>query len=146
MAPYMQSFGLLLKRYLPKSLFGRALLILVLPMVLLQLVVALVFIQRHYDGVTAQMAGSIASELNFAIQQVNNAPDVEAARARLTEMSGPLGLEMGLDEAGTVEPAALRAAYDVTGGVISETLKDQVHRPVALGLAGKRCRRSRDRG
>ena len=130
----MRSPGVLLKRYLPKSLFGRALMILVLPIVLLQVVVAFVFIQRHYDGVTAQMASSVASELNYAIKQVNEAPDVGAAREALARMSGLLGLEMGLDEAGTVEPAAIRQIYDVTGGVITETLKDQVHRPVALDL------------
>ena len=128
----MQSLGTLLKPYMPKSLFGRALLILVAPIVLLQVVVALVFIQRHYDGVTAQMAGSIAAELNYAIQMVNTAEDAEEARVRLRQMSLPLGLEMGLDEGAAVEAEALRAPLDVTGSVIAETLREQVHRPVAL--------------
>lgn len=130
----MQRLAALLKRYLPKSLFGRALMILVLPMILLQAVVALVFIQRHYDGVTAQMAGSIARELNYAITQVDAAEDAEAAQLLLARMGRPLGLEMGLDEGGRVEPAALRTFYDVTGGVIAETLRDEVKLPMALDL------------
>ena len=39
-----------LKRSLPRSLYGRAALILLLPVVTIQLVFAVAFIQRHYDG------------------------------------------------------------------------------------------------
>ena len=130
----MQSLAALLKRYVPKSLFGRALMILVLPMILLQAVVAFIFIQRHYDGVTAQMAGSIARELNYAIAQVDEAETIEMAQEILDRLAPPLGLEMGIDDGGQVEPSALRAFYDVTGGVIAETLKDQVDVPIALDL------------
>ena len=132
--PVMQSVGDTLKRFLPSSLFGRALLILVLPIILLQMVVALVFIQRHYDGVTAQMAGSIAREINLAIRAVDDAEDTDAARTMLARMSSPLDLKMGLYENETIEPAALREFYDVTGSVIAETLRDEVIQPVALDL------------
>jgi len=130
----MRRISILLKRYLPKSLFGRALIILVLPILLLQVIVALVFIQRHYDGVTAQMAGSIARELNFAIRRVEAAPDIDAARELLDQMTEPLGLKLGLAEGEVVEPEAIRALYDVTGGVIAETLKERVEKPLALDL------------
>jgi len=45
-----------LRNYMPRSLFGRALLILLLPIVALQGIVAAGFIQRHFDGVTGQLA------------------------------------------------------------------------------------------
>ena len=38
-----------LKNYMPRSLYGRAALILILPVVTLQLVVSVVFIQRHFE-------------------------------------------------------------------------------------------------
>jgi len=41
----------MLKRFLPRSLFGRALLILVLPVVLAQVTIAVVFFDRHLDRV-----------------------------------------------------------------------------------------------
>ncbi|MGD1924152.1 MAG: ATP-binding protein [Paracoccaceae bacterium] len=123
-----------LKRYLPNSLFGRALMILVLPIILLQAVVALVFIQRHYDGVTAQMASSIAREINYAIDIVDQAEDADDARRLMDQLSAPLGLELGLSEGEAVAPSALREFYDVTGGVIVETLRDEVSQPVALDM------------
>ncbi|MEM7060875.1 MAG: ATP-binding protein [Pseudomonadota bacterium] len=119
---------------MPKSLFGRGLMILVLPIVLLQAVVALVFIQRHYDGVTAQMATSIARELNYAVDQVEAAEDLSAAREILVGLSDPLGLEMGLDEGEPIEASARRTLADVTGGVIAEVLAREVPRPVAVDL------------
>ena len=130
----MQGLGRLLKRYMPKSLFRRALIILVLPIFLLQVIVALVFIQRHYDGVTAQMASSIAFELNYAISRVEAAADLKEAEDLLLEMSGPLGLQMGLVEGEEVEPAAVRSRLDVTGGVIEATLLAEVRRPITMDL------------
>ena len=53
------------KRYLPSGLYGRVALILVLPVVLLWLVVSIVFIQRHFEGVTEQMSRAVISELSL---------------------------------------------------------------------------------
>lgn len=52
-----------LKRLLPASLFGRALLILMLPMVLLQLLTAYVFYERHWDSVVRNMSASAAADI-----------------------------------------------------------------------------------
>ena len=130
----MPSALAVLKRYMPKSLFGRALLILVLPIIVLQVVAAAVFVQRHYDSVTEQMAGSIARELNFAIRTIEEAPDAESARRALARMSGPLGFGLVLDERRPVQPTAQRAFYDVTGAAIESTLRERVRHPMAIDL------------
>ena len=43
------------KNFVPRSLFGRAALILVVPIITVQLVISVMFIQRHFDGVTRQL-------------------------------------------------------------------------------------------
>lgn len=53
------------KRLLPTSLFGRALLILLLPMVLLQLLVADTFYARHWDSVVRNMSSSAAADISM---------------------------------------------------------------------------------
>ena len=55
----------LFKRYLPKGLYGRAALILLLPIILLQLTVSVVFVQRHFEGVTEQLARGITNEIGL---------------------------------------------------------------------------------
>ncbi|WP_294622362.1 ATP-binding protein [uncultured Roseovarius sp.] len=58
-----------LKPYLPRNLFGRAILILLLPVVTVLLVVSVVFIQRHFEGVTEQMTRSVSREVRLILQE-----------------------------------------------------------------------------
>lgn len=125
---------LTLKRYLPKSLFGRALMILLVPILLLQIVVTGLFIQRHYAGVTEQMAGAVARELIYAIEAAESSSDATAAQARLTELARPLGLELSLLPGQIVSFEARRRFYDVSGEALAETLRNYVARPMSLDL------------
>ncbi|MDB4197803.1 ATP-binding protein [Ascidiaceihabitans sp.] len=59
-----------LKHYMPRSLYGRAALILMLPVVVLQLVVTVVFMQRHFEGVTMQMSTTVAREVELVLSGV----------------------------------------------------------------------------
>ena len=65
-----------LKRYMPRGLYGRAALILILPVVLVQLIVSISFVQRHYEGVTEQMMRSILLELRYLADQTAAADDL----------------------------------------------------------------------
>src|SRR5579864_6048202 len=62
------------KSFLPKSLFGRALLILVLPTVLIQAVMAYIFFASHWDNVARHMATTLAGEIAFFVHQLENTP------------------------------------------------------------------------
>jgi two-component system osmolarity sensor histidine kinase EnvZ len=53
----------LLKRFLPKTLYGRALIILIAPVVLIQLIITYVFIDRHLSNVTKTLADNIAGNV-----------------------------------------------------------------------------------
>lgn len=127
---------MIFKRYLPRSLFGRAFLILVLPVVVLQALLASEFIRRHYDGVTSQMAAGVARELNYIVAEVEAAADFDTARAQLAVLSIPLGARFELVEGGLIERETLRRFYDITGGSAEEALKAGVRRPITVDLTG----------
>ena len=55
---------------MPKRLYYRAALILVFPVVFLQLIVSVVFIQRHFEGVTVQMTRTVAAELDLITEVI----------------------------------------------------------------------------
>ncbi|MEL6533567.1 MAG: two-component sensor histidine kinase, partial [Pseudomonadota bacterium] len=55
------------KHWLPRGLYGRAALILIVPVVGLQLVVSAAFLQRHLEGVTEQMTRSIALDVGLLV-------------------------------------------------------------------------------
>ncbi|MEO0621554.1 MAG: ATP-binding protein [Pseudomonadota bacterium] len=136
----MASASGLLKRYLPTSLFWRAFLILVIPILVLQGVVASVFIRRHYDAVTVQMAGSVAQELGFAIRLVEAAETETEARTQLRRLARPLDLGLALDPDGVVEPRVERAFYDLTGRVIAEIFQARIVEPISIDFVSLRKR------
>src|SRR5690606_15756676 len=57
-----------------KSLFGRSILLLVVPMVLLQLVAAFAFYQRRWDTISRRLSGGIAGEIAAVLELYTAAP------------------------------------------------------------------------
>lgn len=58
----------LLKRILPRSLFGRWLLMLVVPVLLLQGIVTYAFYERHWDTVSRRLALGLAGDIGMMIE------------------------------------------------------------------------------
>lgn len=125
-----------LKNYMPRGLYGRAALILILPVLMLQLLVSVVFIQRHFDGVTRLMTSAVNIELRFLVDTVNTAPTPQAARAGLSRLDGPLEIETILPA--TPIPDDINPWVDLTGRMVIETLRDGVADIAAVSLADRR--------
>jgi two-component system osmolarity sensor histidine kinase EnvZ len=124
-----------LQRILPRGLYWRAALILLVPIVTIQLVVSTAFIQRHYEGVTQQMTNGVAIDLQFLLAEIEASGSAEAAMARV----GPLGeaLEVTLTiPAGPTAPVEDRFRFlDLSGQVIVETLRSQLPGLVVADVA-----------
>lgn len=104
-----------LKHYMPRSLYGRAALILVLPVVTLQLVVSIVFIQRHFEGVTVQMSTELAREVNLVLADLPERTNATRLRLRPVAIS---------DE--SLPQTNLRRWYDFTGLVVIRELSARI--------------------
>lgn len=65
----------MLKTIMPRSLFGRAIIILAAPVVLLQLVAAFVFYDRLLETVTERLARSVAGDIGFVVEALDDAGD-----------------------------------------------------------------------
>ena len=64
--------GRFLKQFAPRTLYGRAAAILLLPMLTLQLAVAAVFVQRHFEDVTAQMTNNLLLEVELVLRALES--------------------------------------------------------------------------
>jgi two-component system osmolarity sensor histidine kinase EnvZ len=75
--------GFSLKRFLPRSLFGRSLIIIIAPIVLLQAIVAYVFFERDLDTTTRRLTRDVAADMALlvALEDNNKSPDRERLRA-----------------------------------------------------------------
>ncbi|MEM9700611.1 MAG: ATP-binding protein [Pseudomonadota bacterium] len=107
-----------LKRYMPSGLYPRAALILMLPVVIIQLVVTVVFAQRHFEGVTNQMSTSVLRELALVRQAIEEAPRREAVPEIVEEELAALEMRV-LPIADDEIPDANRMVwYDYSGRVL----------------------------
>jgi two-component system osmolarity sensor histidine kinase EnvZ len=109
-----------LKRYMPRSLYGRAALILALPVITIQLVVSVVFIQRHFEDVTEQMTRNVVLELRLIRRLVDAAPLPAAVRASVDELAEGLDIDTKLPAAPILRDR--RLFYDLSGRVVIREL------------------------
>jgi len=59
--------GFSLKHFLPRGLFGRSLIIIVAPIVLLQAIIAYVFFERDLDSTTRRLARDVAADIALLV-------------------------------------------------------------------------------
>ncbi len=101
---------------MPKRLYFRAALILVFPVVFLQLIVSIVFIQRHFEGVTVQMTRTVAAELDLITEVIDREGAVAAQ-----QIARSLGMSMSIVAEDT-KFVERRRVYDLTGLVVRREL------------------------
>ena len=118
-----------LKSILPKGLYGRAALIMIVPVITIQLVVSLVFIQRHFDGVTRQLTANVALALDYLLDRLNRANDPTGV---IRDVATPLGY---LVSPVAVMPTADALAFDdLTGANVIAVLHAQLSEMVRVDL------------
>ncbi len=122
----------LLKHYMPRGIYGRAALILLLPVVFLQLVVTVIFAQRHFEGVTHQMTDTVLRELAMVMQVVDDAPTLPQG-AMDVQMQLAV-LEISVAPAAPTQAVNDRVWYDYSGRVLTQRLVEKFGPFVAVDL------------
>src|SRR5271170_6522381 len=57
-----------IKRLLPQTMFGRSLLLIVMPLVLVQLIATWVFYARHWETVSRRLSSDVAGDIGMVIE------------------------------------------------------------------------------
>lgn len=126
-----------IKNYMPRGLYGRAALILILPVLTLQLLVTVVFIQRHFDGVTRSMTSAVNIELRFLRDAIDAARDAQAA-GQIAENTGA-ALEITASLPVDTAPASDETRFvDLTGKIVIDTLRIGVPEVAVVSLTDRR--------
>lgn len=121
-----------LKQFMPRGLYGRAALILVVPIVSLQLVVSVAFLQRHFEDVTWQLTSALGHDLRLVSDhlQTDGAEAAMAVAARLD-----LARSDAVIPDWVSETDVSRRWYDLSGRVVISTLQGMVPEIVWIDLA-----------
>lgn len=110
----------------PRSLYGRAALILLAPIVIIQLVFSVEFIQRHYEDVTRQMTQGVAIDLEYLIAEIEAAETPQDALSRVGPVATALGVTLTLPAGDRAPVADLTQVLDLSGQTIIDTLHSQL--------------------
>jgi two-component system, OmpR family, osmolarity sensor histidine kinase EnvZ len=128
--------GLWLTAHLPKGLYARSLLIIVTPMVLLQSVVAFVFMERHYNQVTLRLSASVAQDVAALVEIYETYPQDKDAAALRKIARENLKLTMELLPPDPLPPPGPKPFFDVLDSALSQEIAVLIDKPFWIDTVG----------
>lgn len=87
-----------IKRWLPTSLFGRSLLIIVLPVAVMQIAVTWAFFDAHWETVTSRLSEGLAGDVAWAVQTYKDDPSPEALDKMAERAEESMSLSIALQK------------------------------------------------
>ena len=140
-APRKRSF---IKRILPRSLFGRLVLIILSPLILLQVISTWVFYDRHYSTVTKRLAQGLAGDIGAVIQIMIRTPGsverLQTFRLAYRTMSLTLTFEEGARLPDVTPTESFGPFATTLDRRLSKALKAQVARPFLMDTSADQDR------
>ncbi len=130
-------FGAWFNRVTPKGLFPRSLLIIVIPMVILQSVVAFVFMERHYNTVTRRLSAAVSQDIAAVVDMYATYPnDKDAANLRRIAWQS---LELSVD---VLPPDPLpaqgpRPFFSILDSALSREIGRRIKQPYWIDTVGR---------
>ena len=126
-----------LRHQMPTGLYARSLLIIILPMVLLQAVVAFVFMERHWQLVTQRLSMAVTRDIAAIIDLIETYPQddnyTEITRIARERLELIISIEPGKD----LPPPRSKPFFNILDEILSEEIVRQIHRPFWIDTVGE---------
>ena len=126
-----------LNSVMPRGLYARALLIIILPMVILQSVIAFVFMERHWNVVTQRLSAGVVQDIAALIDVYRAYPQDKDQTLIRTIAQQRLGLVVDFLPAGEMPPPGPKPFFSLLDQTLSEELRKQIARPYWIDTVGK---------
>ncbi|SOD92148.1 ATP-binding protein [Caenispirillum bisanense] len=122
----------LLKRLAPRGLMGRSLLIIVTPLVITQVVAAIIFYDRHWDTMLRRLTGGIAGEIAMISDMLRREPDPLEREWLLATAHLRLGLDVSLSPGDILPNEPPAAAGGQMAEALAHAMESRVQRPFVI--------------
>src|SRR5450755_4053247 len=125
------------KGWMPTGLYARALLIMIVPMVILQSVVAFVFMERHWNTVTRRLSAAVTQDVAALIDLRKLLPRErdDAALRRIAQ--DRLGLAVDFLPVHEMPPIGPKPFFSLLDQALSEEVRKQIGRPFWVDTVGR---------
>jgi two-component system osmolarity sensor histidine kinase EnvZ len=125
------------KELMPKGLYARALLIIIVPMVILQSVVAFVFMERHWNTVTRRLSQAVVQDVATLIDVYRTYPQ-DRDRTQLRKIAQQrLGLVVDFLPINDMPPPGPKPFFSLLDQTLSVQLSRQIGRPFWIDTVGR---------
>jgi two-component system osmolarity sensor histidine kinase EnvZ len=118
-----------LKRRLPSSLWGRSLLIIVLPVLVMQVFVTWTFFDAHWQTVNARLSEGLAGDIAWAVETYAEDPTPEGLETLAGRAERTLSLSIAWQEATTLPESVRRGPIGVVDRALEAALASRLDRP-----------------
>jgi two-component system osmolarity sensor histidine kinase EnvZ len=126
-----------LREVMPKGLYARALLIIIVPMVVLQSVVAFVFMERHWNTVTQRLSAAVVQDIAAMIEVYTTYPqDADHAQIRRIAQE-KLGLNVDFLPVSDMPPPGPKPFFSLLDQALSEELSKRIGKPFWIDTVGR---------
>lgn len=125
-----------INRFMPTGLYARALLIIIAPMVVLQSVVAFVFMERHWNSVTQKLSASVVSDIAALIEFHHLLPPAETPQIKRIAQE-KLGLVIDFLPPGEMPQPGPKPFFSLLDQALSVELRKQIKRPFWIDTVGR---------
>ena len=118
-----------LKRRLPTSLWGRSLLIIVLPVLVMQVAVTWAFFDMHWQTVTARLSDGLAGDIAWAAESWRDDPTPENMAVISERAERSMSLSVQLREGDTLPAENRRGPIGVIDRTLEKALATRLDQP-----------------
>jgi two-component system, OmpR family, osmolarity sensor histidine kinase EnvZ len=123
---------------MPKGLYARALLIVIVPVVLLQSVVTYVFLERHWQLVTQRLSSAVTADIAALIDVYERYPQETPDAQGLTRIAAErLQLDVDFLQNTSLPPPAPKPFFSLLDRALSDEIRRQVARPFWIDTVGR---------
>ncbi len=126
----------IIKRILPRSLFGRLVLIILLPLILLQVISTWVFYDRHYETVTRRLTQGLSGDIAAVIQMMIRNPGAVERLQTFRLAQRVMLLQLSFEEDARLEASTRTDSFGIFASVLdrqlTRALTETVDRPFLI--------------
>lgn len=129
-------FWRLVAIYMPKRLYARSLLIIITPMILLQSVVTLVFMERHWQTVTQRLSTATTRDLAAIIDMIETYPHDDDYSNVIRIAQERLSMKIDILPPDPLPPPSRRPFFSILDQILSAQITKQINRPFWIDTVG----------
>lgn len=129
---FLRWFG----KQMPTGLYARSLLIIIMPMLILQSVIAYVFMERHWQTVTQRLSTAVTADISAIIDIIETYPH-DSEYQELTRIARErLRLSIAVEEPEAFPPATQKPFFSILDDILREEITNQIGRPFWMDTLG----------